>query len=987
MTPEHWQHIKSLVNSALQQSPDERAAVLQQSCAEDVSLQRGTEALLSFHEQSTRNLASPAKLSSAGTMSPERWQQIEQIFASALELEPAQRPAYLAKACGNDEELRHEVEALLVFQIGMSGVIQGAVHGAAGLLANTSEKARFAPGMTLNKRYRIISQLGKGGMGEVYRADDLKLGQSVALKFLTPQLSNDKAMLARFLGEVRTARQVTHPNVCRVHDIGEVTTSSGKLHFLSMEYVDGEDLSSLLRRIGRLPADKAVEIANQLCAGLAAAHDAGILHRDLKPANVMIDGRGKVRITDFGLAGLAEQFRGQEVMSGTPAYMSPEQLAGKEVTTKSDIYALGLVIYEIFTGKRVFEAGSLEELRRMHESSAPTNPSLHVKEIDPQVEKLILRCLAKDPADRPASAIQVAAALPGNDPLAAALAAGETPSPEMVAAAPKTGSLRPAVAGACLAATLLIVAILLLMAKSVFLHEALPLQKSPEVLTERAQNLSQKLGYKAAPADSAHGFELDPNYWEYGYWTKAPAVFWERIKTGQPLMLYFWYRQSPKYLTPTNPPINVGLNDPPQDVPGMVSMILDPRGRLVEFQAVPPQVVPQESAKAEPDWTPLFAEAGLDFTQFTASSPQWNPPGFADKQAAWQGQHPDHADVSIRVEAASWHGQPVYFRIVAPWDKARRQEAETPSLSNKAGTVLGYIVLAALILGALLLARQNLRQGRGDRKGATKLALMIFTLVLLTHLFSAHHVPTNGEWRILNEVASQSLFAAALAWLFYLALEPYVRRYWPKLLISWTRLLAGDFRDPMIGRDALLGGLFGLIGHPLVISVGHLLSVRLGIDSAPRHNLGSFTLGGIRHLFSHFLLDLWQAIFIGLAALLLLLLIYIVVRREWLAALVTWLIFYTLLLLFFTSSWPFALLYTIQAAAVVITASRFGLLATMFYWVFVMLWFEFPLTLDFSRWYAGNGLFAVGVMVALSGYGFYTSLGGQKVFAGKLLDE
>lgn len=736
MTPERWQQIKHLVNSALEQSAEQRSAALQQSCAEDVSLRRGAEALLSFHEQATRNLASPAKLSSAGTMSPERWQLVEQLFQSALELQPAERQAFLAKACGDDVELKQEVEALLVFQTGMSGVIQGAVHEAAGLLANTTEKARFATGTTLNKRYRIIGQLGKGGMGEVYRADDLKLGHPVALKFLTEKLSNDKAMLARFHSEVAMAHRVTHPNVCRVHDIGEVTTSSGKLHFLSMEYVDGEDLSSLLRRIGRLPADKAVEIANQLCAGLAAAHDAGILHRDLKPANVMIDGRGKVRITDFGLAGLAEQFRGQEVMSGTPAYMSPEQLAGKEVTTKSDIYALGLVIYEIFTGKRVFEAGSLEELRRMHESSAPTNPSLHVKEIDPQVEKLILRCLAKDPADRPTSAIQVAAALPGNDPLAAALAAGETPSPEMVAAAPKTGSLRPAVAGACLAATLLIVAILLLMAKSVFLHEALPLQKSPEVLTERAQNLSQKLGYKAAPADSAHGFELDPNYWEYGYWTKAPAVFWERIKTGQPLMLYFWYRQSPKYLTPTNPPINVGLNDPPQDVPGMVSMILDPRGRLVEFQAVPPQVVPQESAKAEPDWTPLFAEAGLDFTQFTASSPQWNPPGFADKQAAWQGQHPDHADVSIRVEAASWHGQPVYFRIVAPWDKARRQEAETPSLSNKAGTVLGYIVLAALILGALLLARQNLRQGRGDRKGATKLALMIFTLVLLTHLFA-----------------------------------------------------------------------------------------------------------------------------------------------------------------------------------------------------------------------------------------------------------
>ncbi len=262
-------------------------------------------------------------------------------------------------------------------------------------------------------------------------------------------------MLARFHSEVAMAHRVTHPNVCRVHDIGEVTTSSGNLHFLSMEYVDGEDLSSLLRRIGRLPAGKAVEIANQLCAGLAAAHEAGVLHRDLKPANVMIDGKGRVRITDFGLAGFAEQIRGEEVFAGTPAYMSPEQFAGKEVTTKSDIYALGLVLYEIFTGKRVFEAGSLDELRRLHESSSPTNPSSWVKDIDPLVERVILRCLEKEPAKRLASAKQVADALPGGDPLAAALALGETPSPEMVAAAGEKTGLRPAVAVACLVAVII----------------------------------------------------------------------------------------------------------------------------------------------------------------------------------------------------------------------------------------------------------------------------------------------------------------------------------------------------------------------------------------------------------------------------------------------------------------------------------------------------------------------------------------------------
>src|SRR5437879_8478203 len=159
-------------------------------------------------------------------------------------------------------------------------------------------------------------------MGEVYRADDLTLDQTVALKFLPAGVAADSDRLAQFHAELRIARQVSHKNVCRLYDLGE---HEGR-RFLTMEYVDGEDLASLLRRIGRLPADKAVDIARQLCAGLAAAHERGVLHRDLKPDNVMLDGRGKVRITDFGLAGLAESFRGDEVRSGTPAYMSPEQL-------------------------------------------------------------------------------------------------------------------------------------------------------------------------------------------------------------------------------------------------------------------------------------------------------------------------------------------------------------------------------------------------------------------------------------------------------------------------------------------------------------------------------------------------------------------------------------------------------------------------------------------------------------------------------------
>src|SRR5436189_1016972 len=275
------------------------------------------------------------------------------------------------------------------------------------LTSSGADWGRFAPGTVFAGRFRIVAPLGRGGMGEVYRADDLKLGQTVALKLLPDSVAHDPGRLAQFHNEVRIARTISHRNVCRTYDIGD---ADGR-PFLTMEYVDGEDLASLLRRIGRFPEEKAVEVARQICAGVAAAHERGVLHRDLKPANVMIDGEGHVRLTDFGLAAVAGNV--DNIRSGTPAYMAPEQLAGREVTQRSDIYALGLVLFELFTGRRVFEANTLDELIRLHESGATPTPSSVVRDLDPNVERVILRCLERDPAKRPSSALAVSAALPG----------------------------------------------------------------------------------------------------------------------------------------------------------------------------------------------------------------------------------------------------------------------------------------------------------------------------------------------------------------------------------------------------------------------------------------------------------------------------------------------------------------------------------------------------------------------------------------------
>ena len=510
-------------------------------------------------------------------------------------------------------------------------------------------------------------------MGEVYKAEDLKLKQIVALKFLPEAIALDGAALARFHNEVRITRQISHPNVCRVYDIGEV---DGR-HFLSMEFIDGEDLSSLLRRIGRLPGDKATEIARQICAGLAAAHDNGVLHRDLKPANVMIDGRGKARITDFGVAVVAAELSGDEAMAGTPGYMAPEQLTGKEVTQKSDIYALGLVLYELFTGKRVFEANSLHDLLKLHQSSAPTSPSSHVKNIDPLVEKVILRCLEKDPDKRPASAIQVAAALPGGDPLAAALAAGETPSPEMVAASGEKTGLRPAIAVACLAAIVAALVFTVLLGNKVDWRARMLRENSPDVLAHQARDIIQRLGYTGQATDSAAGLSYNNEYRRYVEQNDKFVNRWNQFTKPQPAPIYFWYRQSPRNLEVKGWSHRgaVSEDDPAQDVSGMVYVNLDPSGRLTLFTAVPPQIDPGVDKSSPPDWSALFAAAGLDVSHFTPTGPEWMPLAGFDSRAAWTGAYADQPNIPLRIEAAAWRAKPVYFQIIAPWTRPGRLQA------------------------------------------------------------------------------------------------------------------------------------------------------------------------------------------------------------------------------------------------------------------------------------------------------------------------
>lgn len=851
-----------------------------------------------------------------------------------------------------------------------------------GRISSTSlraESGRILPGTLLADRYRIVALVGRGGMGEVYRAEDLKLDQDVALKFLPEKLVQDGAALARFHREVRIAREISHPNVCRVFDIGE----ANGVPFISMEYVDGEDLSTLLRRIGRLPQDKAVEIARQLCAGISVAHDHGVLHRDLKPSNVMLDDRGKIRIMDFGLAGVATDIQGSEISSGTPAYMAPEQLDGKEVTIASDIYSLGLVLYEIFTGKRAFEAATVAELIRQREHTSPTNPSEVVHDLDPLVVRVIRRCLEVDPDRRPKTALQVAAALPGGDPLAAALAAGETPSPQMVAAAGGEQALEPAVAWSLLAAVLVIFGAVLWVANYSTDLGLYPINKSPEVLEDRAAEIAAAFGY-AQVADRAWWFDRNYPYLLYRNAQKMPSPHGQPITGSNPGALSFIYRQSPQPMTPNNAGARMQWLDPPPLVSGMAIVSLDSLGRLRDFFGVPRQdEVP--TPELEPKWQDLFQAAGLDIARFKPAPPRWLPPEPFDVQRGWEGTYVGDS-TPIHVLAASYHGKPVVFRVLPPWiDEPELMPSNHVAARRVASLIILIIGGTLLALIAVFLARKNIRSGRGDRKGAFHLAALAFGVTCVQRILMAHHVGKfDDEYTILANQVSIALFVGVLIWIYYVALEPYVRRSWPEYLISWTRLLHREFRNPMVGRDLLAGSL----GGAFIALVGHIINglpAWFHLAGQTPINAQGVALGPINRFIGSILADFVGPTIFGLSMLFLFFVLRTVTKRFWLAVFL-FCVLNAILNAGNENVIAEGIATIIYAVVTCVVLLRFGLLGLIAGYVVENLLVSFPVALDPSRWYFARGFIPVLLAFALAVYAFRISLGSRPVF-GALTEE
>jgi serine/threonine-protein kinase len=514
--------------------------------------------------------------------------------------------------------------------------------------------------------------------------------------------------------------------------------------------------------------------------------------------------------------------------------------------------------------------------------------------------------------------------------------------------------------------------------------QRMPLEKSPEVLAQKAREVVQSFGYTGRPTDSAFGLGSDGDYQNYAQQRKNPGEFRAQLAKGQPPLIHFWYRQSPRPLETFGPDNIVSELDPPPEISGMAGLQFDTLGRLIYFTAVPPQVeeTPVPASAADPK--PLFAAAGLDPARFTSTEPKWTPLSISDARAAWTGFYPDAPEVPVRVEAAWWRGKPVYFRTIGPWTRPERvqefQLTAGQTISNWVFLILGI----AVFLTAAFLAWRNFRLGRGDVRGAARLAVFMLCLTLLSRLLLAKHVPKPTEFDFLQSALSAALYMAGLYWGLYIALEPYVRRRWPQSLISWSRLLAGGFRDPLVSGQVLIGLAVGF-AYYLLGALSTILSERVGLQTG----IGLFRLRNVldmRHLAGSYVSALQTDVQIPLILFFVFFLLRVLLRRDWMASLVCILLIGGLSAI--NSPYPLipVLFSTTIIALVLFILIRFGILPLMAMFYVVALTNGFPITTDLSAWYAGGTVLSTVMILALAAYAFHIARAGRPLFKESFLE-
>ena len=834
----------------------------------------------------------------------------------------------------------------------------------------TGEDPIFETGQIFAGRYRIERELGRGGMGRVFKAHDLVLGVAIALKVLPDR---DPTLYNQLVNEVRLALQVTSPFVCRVFDFGQ---SDGET-YLTMEYVDGEDLRSLLRKVGHLSNDKTVELARQACTGLSAAHAQGILHRDLKPANLLINGKGQLQVTDFGISTSVDM--PQLVQGGTPAYMAPELFRGEPATVQSDIYSLGVTLFELATGNPLFRAGSFDEFAELERNPASLGLRQELSGLNPDLAETILQCLQPSPAERPQSAREVAAGLPGGDLVRRALDAGETPSPEAVAGAatdePGTGGVV-----SLWIALLITLAVLPLLSDYAYPSRSLWAQKSPAVLANRAGEILSSLGHELPVADRAWGFRPD------------------FATSGVADANLFWYRQSPTPMVPSDyrrvsEEDRITYYDPSPVGLGMVQMLVDSMGRLVTLKVVTSAIGldldDEQGAEAPPatDWKPALVVAGFPPDTAQSVEPTITPPYFAQEQKAWEMPDPRVPSRRLRMEAAALDGK-VVFVDVRPTETAPMPGMALMASFENIYLVLFFVLSVILPVAGAILARQNLLKRRGDLSGAQRLVIFVIVAQLCRWLFAADHVSIlDIEVQRINFRLGRILLEALMVWVAYIAFEPAIRRFWHEPIVSWSRLIQGRFRDPVVGRSILIGTLVGAI-WALLSAADRILGRSLALDVIPEFSvaLQLENVISFRTFLSTVLEMALDALYFGIFDICFLVVLRIGSRKPAVAIfgfLLVRGIWETL-----SGSNPGLSWLTLGlglAGLGTILLVRFGLVAYVVAFFSYLLLNQIPLTTASSAWFAGNGFMALALIGALGSVGFHIALAGRPL-AGSWLD-
>jgi hypothetical protein len=346
-----------------------------------------------------------------------------------------------------------------------------------------------------------------------------------------------------------------------------------------------------------------------------------------------------------------------------------------------------------------------------------------------------------------------------------------------------------------------------------------PAGKPPAALEDRARDFVRRMAVSAPPVDDAWGLTAEWGYTGYIAGKDPSLGRWDDLASGNPPVLQFWYRQSPRPLVSLQPSGKVYWMKPGLDVTGMAGATYDMEGRLLRFYSIPPQVETELAGPAPaPDWSVLFSEARLDPGSFREVPPRWTPPFYVDTRAAWEGSWPGRPDINVRIEAAAHRGRAAWFEVVWPWTRPERMESHSWPTAKLMRQAIFLTVMLVLLGAAAFMARRNLVLGRGDRRGAFRVSLLLCGVGIVSWALGAHNVADwNAQIGLVTRGAGIVVLEAAFVWLMYLAVEPYARRLRPWTLVSWTRFLGGGFSDPSSGAtrsSGWPGGAAVLRRHP-----------------------------------------------------------------------------------------------------------------------------------------------------------------------------